>query len=55
MKSTFMEHKEEQNRLRQERLKEALKKTVEDDAELLDRLDDFDENGVPYWDQQIHD
>lgn len=38
------------------RFKEALKKTMEEHDEVLEHLgSDYDENGVPYWDQQIHD
>lgn len=38
-----------------ERVKEALRTVQQHDA-LLERLgSDYDENGVPYWEQQIHD
>ena len=37
------------------KFKEALKKTMEENAELLAKLDDFDESGIPYWDHQLHD
>lgn len=38
------------------RFKEALNKSIEENSELLKRLgSDYDEHGVPYWDQQIHD
>jgi len=35
--------------------KEAVKKTIEENKELLERLDDFDEDGIPYWEHQLHD
>jgi hypothetical protein len=37
------------------KFKEALKKTMEENAELLAKLDDFDEDGIPYWEHQLHD
>ena len=37
------------------KFKEALKKTMEENAELLAKLDDFDESGIPYWEHQLHD
>ena len=37
------------------RFKKAMKKTLEENNELLEKLEDYDENGIPYWDQQIHD
>ena len=37
------------------RFKEAMKKTMEENNELLKKLEDYDEDGIPYWEQQMHD
>jgi hypothetical protein len=38
------------------KFKESVTKLMEEHSELLERLgSDYDDNGVPYWDQQIHD
>ena len=41
---------------RDARLKESIARTLKDHDEVLERLgSDYDKDGVPYWDQQIHD
>jgi len=40
---------------RDKKLAESIRRTMEEHAELLEKLGDYDENGIPYWDQQIHD
>jgi len=37
------------------RLAESIKRTMSENAELLEKLNDYDKDGIPYWDQQMHD
>jgi hypothetical protein len=37
------------------KVKEAVKKTMEENKELLERLNDYNADGVAYWEDQIHD
>ena len=43
------------NSRRDKRLAESIRRTMEEHAELLEKLNDYDKNGTPYWEQQIHD
>ena len=40
---------------RDKKFQEAVKKVTEESKDLLDKLEDYDERNVPYWDQQMHD
>jgi hypothetical protein len=41
---------------REEKLKTAVKKTMEENSDLLKKLDDRDANGIPYWEtKEFHD
>jgi hypothetical protein len=40
---------------RDKKFQEAVKNTMEENKELLEKLKDYDERGIPYWEQQMHD
>lgn len=40
---------------RDKKFQDAVKKVTEESKDLLDKLEDYDEHNIPYWDQQMHD